>query len=168
MTTQTYCTRSDLESLWTPAEVLAAADDDADGSLSPTEETHIAWAIEAAAGEMNSYLEIRYTLADLALNDWCRSVNAVLAVALLASRQGDALPETLAAQRNAALATLRDIAAGARLVPQAVNRHETIPTVSNFTTNLAQRRAKVRRVPETSTGNPPAGGRKSFFVTDYE
>jgi len=163
MTTQTYCTRSDLESLWNPVSVLGAADDNADAVLSTVEEAHIDWAIEAAAAEMNSYLEVRYTLADLVPNSWCRSVNALLAVALLASRQGEPLPNSFEAQRVTALAALRDVAAGTRVVPQAVNRHETIPTVINFTTDLAQRYAKIRRVPDTSTGNPPAGGRKSFY-----
>ena len=163
MSTYTYCTRADLESLWTPAEVLAAADDDADGELSSAEEAHIAWAIEMAAAEMNAYLELRYTLDDLVQNAWCRGANAVLAVGLLAGRQGLELPSNWTEQRAATLEALRDIAAGARLVPQAVSRHETLPMVTNFTTNLAQPRAKIRRVPDTSTGSPPSGGRKSFY-----
>lgn len=163
MSTQTYCARTDLESLWTPAGVLEAADDNADAALSTSEEAHIAWAIETAAAEMNSYLELRYTLADLAQNAWCRGVNALLAVELLAARQGVTPPTDIGERHAVALAALRDIATGSRLVPQAVSRHETLPTVTNFTTNLAQPHAKIRRVPDTSTGSPPAGGRKSFY-----
>jgi hypothetical protein len=163
MTTQTYCTRADLESLWTPSGIIESADDNADSALTMPEEGHITWAIEAAAAEMNAYLDLRYTLADLVQNSWCRTVNAVLAVGLLASRQGVTPPADLDKQRIAAMEALRDIAAGCRVVPQVISRHEMLPTVTNFTTNLAQPRAKIRRVPDTSTGSPPAGGRKSFY-----
>lgn len=164
MTTQTYCTRSDLESLWTPDSVLESTDDNTDGSLSTAEEEHIAWAIEAAAADMNAYLEVRYTLADLAGNVWCCTVNAVLAVHLLASRRGLTLSTGLVEQRFAALSALAAIAAGSLAVPQSISRHEMLPTVTNFTTRLAQPYAKIRRVPETSTGKPPSGARRSFPI----
>jgi phage gp36-like protein len=162
MPTQTYCTRSDLESLWTPSAVLESADDDASGTLSSAEEAHIDWAIESAAAEMNAYLSLRYALSDLVGSAWCRLINAALAVHLLASRQGAAAPTEIDERREAALIALRDIAAGARVVPDAVSQYEAAPTVTNFTTRLYEPHAKVRRVPQTSTGSPPGGGRKSF------
>jgi phage gp36-like protein len=162
MPTQTYCTRSDLESLWNPSAVLESVDDDSSGTLSIAEEARIEWAIESAAAEMNTYLSLRYEVADLVGSTWCRLVNAVLAVHLLAFRQGVALPEEMDERRREALRALYDVAAGARLVPDAVSQYEAAPTVTNFTTRLDEPHAKVRRVAQTSTGSPPAGGRKSF------
>ena len=39
--------------------------------------------------KINSYLEVRYSLADLADNAWCRDANAAVAAHLLATRRGN-------------------------------------------------------------------------------
>jgi hypothetical protein len=157
-----YCIREDLEALWSAQAVLASVDDDGDTLLSATEEGYIARAIEMAANEMNQYLAIRYAPADLAGNEWCRDVNAALAVWLLATRDGSAAPQSIAERRSLCLDALQDIAEGRWRVPGAVDSLESIPTATNFTTDLTAPHAKVRRVTETTTGALPAGGRKSF------
>jgi uncharacterized protein DUF1320 len=160
--TQTYCAKPDIESLWTPALLLASVDDDSSGTLSPTEEGYITAAIERAANRMNAYLEQRYKLADLAGNAWCRDANAAIAAYLLSIRRGTSAPAPFQLQYDALMSDLYDISRGRLNVPQATQTLEMIPTVSNFRIDPRQSRAKVRRVSEISSGSPPGGGRKSF------
>jgi phage gp36-like protein len=155
MSTITYCDRADLEAVWSAAAIARAVDDDEDGALSASEEGFIATAIERAANLMNALLAVRYQLADLAGNDWCRDVNAVIAVYCLATRRGNKAPDEIARQYESMMEDLRQIEAGRMRVPQASESLETTPTVSNFDTNLAAPRAKVRRVDQTSTGSQP-------------
>ena len=163
---QTYCTREDIESTWNPDDVLAAADDDNSGTLSAGEEAHIDRAIERAAGTMNAVLEVRYRLADLADCEWCRDCNAALAAYLLATRSGDAAPDTIAAEFDRYLDDLALIRDGELNVPEVSESDAHGPTVSNFRIDLAQRRAKTRRVPEICSGDDPPEEVKSFPETD--
>jgi len=164
MTVQTYSTRSDVEAIWSPAAVIRSADDDQDGSLSAAEEGYITRAIERAANKMNAVLETRYVLADLAGNAWYRDANAAIAAYLLATRRGNPAPEEIQRQHAECQADLDEILAGRLKVPHAEESRETIPTVTNFDTQLHARRTKVRRVNETSTGGSPPAGRKSHSI----
>lgn len=164
--TQTYCTKSDIESLWTPALLLASVDDDASGTLSPTEVGYITAAIERAAGRMNAYLEQRYKLADLAGNAWCRDANAAIAAYLLSIRRGTSAPAPFQLQYDALMSDLYEISRGLLCVPDVPQSLETIPIVSNFRIDPRHSRAKVRRVSEISSGSPPGGSRKSFSDDD--
>ena len=138
MSTQTYCTKADLEAIWPPADLLASVDDDTSGTLSATEESYIDRAIERAANFINSRLETRYRLADLAGNAWCRDANAALAAYWLSTRRGDPAPAQLQQQYDAYLATLAEIAAGRMKVPQAAESFDMTPTVTNFNVRLGQ------------------------------
>lgn len=166
MPTPTYCTRADIEAAWNPAAVLAAADDDNNGSLSSDEEAHIARAIERAAGWMHAYLEVRYPLADLIDNAWCRDCNAALAAYLLALRQGDDISAGIQAEYERYVNDLAEIRDGRQRVPQVTLSREHAPTVSSFVVDLREPRAKIRRVPEISTGSPPPDDLLNFPVTD--
>ncbi len=129
----TYCTRADVESVWSPAAVLAAADDDNNSSLSPAEEALIEHAIERGAGQLNAVLEQRYSLSALATNAWCRDANAVFAAYFLAARKTDeALPTGLANLFAWYCETLTDIGRGRLKVPEAAETHDHLPSVSNF------------------------------------
>jgi phage gp36-like protein len=160
--TLTYSTRADVETIASPTAVIRWVDDDADGTLSASEVGYIDRAIERAANRMNASLEMRYRLADLEGNTWCRDANSLLAAYLLATRRGNPAPDHLQEQYELLLADLQEIRDGRLVVPQAGESVETIPTVSNFTVDPARAQAKVRRVEATSTGSPPSGGRKSF------
>ena len=166
MSTQTYCTRADVEAVWSPAAVIRSVDDDQDGELSAAEEAYITRALERAANRINACLEVRYTLADLVDNTWCRDTNAALATYLLATRRGNPAPDQIQEQYEGYLADLAEIRAGRLKVPQVEESHETIPTVTNFDTQLRARRTKVRRVNETSTGSAPPSTRKSHSTDD--
>src|SRR5438093_13436451 len=112
MTTQIYCTRSDIEAIWPPASLLASVDDDGNGTLSATEASYIDRAIERGANFINARLEMRYRLSDLAANTWCRDANAAIAAYWLATRRGAAAPAQLQQQYDAYVAALADIVAG--------------------------------------------------------
>jgi phage gp36-like protein len=140
----TYCTTTDLEAVWAPDLILASVDDDTSGTLSAGEEAFIDRAIERAAGRMNAYLELRYTLANLAGNAWCRDANAAIAVYLLSIRRGEPAPAVLQEQYDAYLAELLEIAAGRRNVPGAIPLVDATPTVTNFAVNFREARALPR------------------------
>jgi hypothetical protein len=159
---QTYCTKPDIESLWDPADLLASVDDDTSGTLNATELGYITRAIERAAGRMNAYLELRYRLADLTGNAWCRDANAAIAAYLLSIRRGDPAPVPLQSQYDGYMSELYDISRGRLNVPEAPQSLEMIPTVSNFRVDPRHSRATVRRISEISSGSPPGGSRKSF------
>jgi hypothetical protein len=148
--TQTYCVKADIEAIWPPGSLLASVDDDASGTLSPTEDGYITRAIERAANFMNSRLEMRYRVADLAANTWCRDANAAIAAYLLSNRRGAAVPAHLQQQYDAYSATLDAISAGKMKVPQADESFDTSPGVSNFEARLDEAHRKVQRVEETS------------------
>jgi phage gp36-like protein len=148
--TQTYCTRSDIEAIWPPADLLASVDDDASGTLSATEESYIARAIERAANSVNARLEMRYRLADLAMNTWCRDANAAIAAYWLATRRGAAAPVQLQQQYDAYMAQLGEIAAGRMKVPGQAESFAALPGVTNFEVRLDEPFRKAQRVDETS------------------
>jgi phage gp36-like protein len=141
---QTYCTRTDIEALWTAAAVLASVDDDSSGTLSATEEGYITRAIERAAERMNAYLEERYVLSELAANAWCRDANAAIAAYLLSIRRGDPAPAPFQEQYDSLLFELFKIADGRLKVPQAKESVDTVPTVSNFAVDMSGTKDRVR------------------------
>jgi phage gp36-like protein len=140
----TYCTAADLDAVWAPDLILASVDDDESGTHSPAEEAIIDRAIERAAGRMNAYLELRYTLPALAGNEWCRDANATIAVYLLSIRRGEPAPTVLQEQYDAYLAELLEIAAGRRNVPGAAGVLDAKPTVTNFAVDFRESRAMPR------------------------
>jgi phage gp36-like protein len=150
MTTQTYCTKADIEEIWPAAELLASVDDDASGTLSPAEEAHITRAIERAANVINARLEVHYRLTELEGNAWCRDANAAIAAYWLATRQGEAAPAHLTQQYDAYISALSEIAAGRMTVPQIVETFDVTPGVTNFEIRLDEPHRKARRVEETS------------------
>lgn len=150
MPTQTYCTKADIEAIWPPANLISSVDDDTNGILSPTEDSYITRAIERAANLINSRLEMRYQLADIAANAWCRDANAALAAYLLSTRKSAAAPAHLQQQYDAYLAALDEIAAGRLKIPQAIESFDITPGVTNFAIHLDDPHRKAHRVPETS------------------
>lgn len=166
MSTQTYCTRADVEASWTPADLLAAIDDDSSGTISAGEEAIVTRAIERAANRMNAALEMRYSLALLAGNTWCRDCNAALAAYLLATRRGDPASDVIQEQYETWQHDLESIAAGSLRVPQVVETLQHSPTVTNFAVAPLERIATVRRLDDVSTGDLPSGAVKSFHDFD--
>ena len=152
---QTYCTREDVEAVWSADDVAdSPSTTTAAARFPPLEEGYIDRAIERAAGKMNACLGLALrTWTDLADNAWCRDVNAALAAYLLATRRGLAAPGELRTQYEDVMADLAALRAGRLQVPGAGESHATTGTVTNFTVALSRSRDKVQPVPETSTGN---------------
>ena len=150
MPTQTYCTQTDIEAIWPLADLIASVDDDVNATLSATELGYIDRAIERAANFMNSRLEMRYRLSDLAANTWCRDANAALAAYWLSTRRGDPAPAHLQQQYDAYLTALTEIATGRLKVPEQIDSFDTSPGVTNFQIDLGQPFRKAKVVDETS------------------
>jgi len=146
----TYCTQSDIEAIWPPADLLTSVDDDSSGTLSATESGYITRAIERAANFINAKLELRYRLDDLTNNTWCRDANAGLAAYWLSTRKGATAPAQLQQQYDAYAAQLADIAAGKAKLPEQRESYDTLPGVTNFAIRLDQPNRKAQPVDETS------------------
>jgi phage gp36-like protein len=144
MSLQTYCTAADLEAIWDPDLLLASVDDDEDSALSELEQSYIDRAIERAAGRMNAYLEVRYTLSALANNPWCRDANAAIAVYLLSIRRGEPAPAVLQEQYDAYFHELSEVAAGRLNVAPGANPFGFGPSVTNFRFDVGESRARPR------------------------
>ena len=144
MSLQTYCTSADLEAIWDPALLLASVDDDEDSVLDALEQTYLDRAIERAAGRMNAYLELRYTLSALASNTWCRDANAAIAVYLLSIRRGDPAPTVLQEQYDAYFDELKEIAAGRLNIAPGANSFSFGPSITNFQFDVGESRARPR------------------------
>jgi hypothetical protein len=114
---------------------------------------------------MNAFLEVRYDLADLDNNAWCRDCNAALAAHFLAIRHDD-VPDGIAAEYARYLSDLANIRDALMQVPEVVESDSHRATVTNFAVDLRERREKIRRVPETSTGEVPGGDVNSFPASD--
>jgi phage gp36-like protein len=149
--TQIYCTKSDIEAIWPPADLLASVDDDTSGTLSVTESSYIDRAIERAANFLNARLEMRYSLEDLAANTWCRDANGAIAAYWLSTRRGAAAPAQLQQQYDTYTAQLADIAAGRMKVPQQSDSYDTMPGVTNYAIRLDEPWRKAQVIDETST-----------------
>jgi hypothetical protein len=146
--TQVYCTKTDIEAIWPAASVLASVDDDTSGTLSATEDGYITRAIERAANILNARLEVRYRIADLAANTWCRDANAAIAAYLLSTRRGAAAPAHLQQQYDAYLDVLGDIGLGKQKLPEQAESFSALPTVSNFEVRMDEVYRKARVVEE--------------------
>jgi phage gp36-like protein len=146
MSTQTYCTLADIEAVWNPLSLLESVDDDGNATLSPAEEALVEQAIERAAGKMHSYLLLRYDLADLADNFWCRDCNAVLAAYFLATRTGSTAPDGLYFEYSRYLTDLANIRDGLLVLPEVVSRFEHGPSVMNYHVSLRGSRVSIERI----------------------
>ena len=74
-------------------------------------------------------LVMRYKLADLAANAWCRDANAAIAAYWLSTRRTGTAPAHLQQQFDTYVATLERIVAGLLRVPEAAESHEAGPAV---------------------------------------
>lgn len=144
--TQTYCTLADIEAVWNPLSLLESVDDDGNATLSPAEEALVDTAIERAAGKMHAHLLLRYDVADLVDNVWCRDCNAVLTAYFLATRTGNTAPDGLYFEYSRYLTDLVSIRDGHLVLPEVVSRFEYGPSVMNYHVDLSGRRIKIERI----------------------
>lgn len=164
----TYCAQDDIEAVWSIFGVAVRLDDDQDGYP----EVNVQAVIEQATSQMNRFLFRRYSSATIATTTWAKWCCASMAAMLLARRRGNEIPASLeqevADYREALVAISKgqeDLTADDG--PAAPIWDET-PAVSNLAIDGRWTRAKVRRVPSTSTGGPQNNnGRIQNNTVDY-
>lgn len=168
MSITAYCTAANIETLLSQFGVDSRADDDLDGSA---DDGIVDAAIEKASADVNLYLLARYSVADVAASAWVKWVTATFAVAGLSKRRGNPCPESISEQCEQYVEELKRIQDGKQpLIGDSgpvAPRYEDLPTVSNLIVDGRYRRSKIRRIPATSTGAPPAGGRTQHNTVDF-
>lgn len=166
-----YATQTQVEQIWSQYGVTVRIDDNADGDVVDSGETATMTAfLGKATTDVNIYLLQRYTVAVCAASTWVSWVTAVFAAVELARRRGEPVPPALQAEYERLLALLEKIAAGLMdLVGDEglVNpQFDVGATVSNLTVDGRHRRAKIRRIPSTSTTAQQDGTRKQHDAHD--
>lgn len=164
MATQTYCDRDDVEDILSDAAVVAMIDDDEDTVDGAAEQVRVTSAIERSAERMNFWLARRYTLSDLASNDWCKWANATLAALKLSTRRNNPAPQSLVDEANDIMEMCKAVAEQPLAVlPNQPESFDMRPTVSNLRTDRGfWDESPVQVDPETSTGPKPADGIKRY------
>ena len=147
---------------------LLAADDNEDAAVgsSGTESDVYDNCIERAAVKLNMALcNTKYTLAELATNEWMKWCNAVMAAVTLRRRRGNPCPLSLLEEEREFLETLKMIQTGQLdNIGGVAAAMDCTPAVSNLTTE-PWRKMPVRRRDTISTGARPHGSRKTWDET---
>ena len=156
--TTTYGTKAGIESLVSPATLVSWLDDDHSGTLSTTEEGHIANAIERAATKINMAVGRQYNIADVTANTWLAWANNVLAAEMLAARRGNPAPQSIMDAAKECEEMLEQIRWGRASLPEQIPSFNFAGAVSNFHVEPGRRIAPVRVSKEESTGGEPVPG----------
>ena len=166
----TYCSESDIQTLFSTDGETGRVDDDAAGVISPTGEAYVQQFINWATAEVNGYLLKQYTPADLA-TDW--QVNywtTVIVCYRLACRRANPPPGSITDLYKEVQANLRDARDG-RLTLDLGLRFSHFPAWSNVRVELMNRLHKVvveRPISDTGGGTSatqPAAARD--ITADY-
>lgn len=162
-----YCSEADVEWVWSELGVLRRADDDDDEEA---EAGYVSNAIEVATTKVNKYLLKRYTVAAIAASTWAKWATAYIAAYQLGIRRGNSVPQTLADEYERYIEDLKAIESGANSLPAddglAAEQFDNSPSVTNYTVDGRYARAKIRRVPSTSTGGNQSPGLKQNNLVD--
>lgn len=166
--TGTFCDQSDVEFIWSSFGVLVRLDDDAGGSA---DSGVMDWWLEKAAGDVRKCLQPRYSEAVLSDNDWVTKCTAHFAARGIALRRGNGIPEGLQAECDQYRKDLEKMQQGLMHLPADAGGPEApaldnLPSVSNMVIDGRYKRAKVRRIPSTSTGGNQTTGRQQFNVQE--
>lgn len=169
-TTATYCTRPDVDAIWSEFGVTARLDDNIDGSA---DAGIFDLVLDKCATDINLYLMQRYPVATLQASPWVRWCCAVFAARDLARRRGNPVPPPLQAEYERYLEACKAIAANQLILPGvnglSLPQFDDLPSVSNLTIDGRYHRGKIRRVPSTSTRAAPGDGvkRNDMVETPY-
>lgn len=168
MAVTVYCTATDVGYIWSTFGITVREDDDFDGAA----DTGISAAmIEKATVDVNRCLLGRYTVAVCAASAWVKWATTIMACCDIARRRGMPVPEPLEAECQRYRDILERIRLGEEdlttdtgVAPPAL---DNLPFVSNLTPDLRYKRAKIRRVPTTSTGGNQTSGRQQHVQDEY-
>ena len=162
--TTTYGTRAGIESIMSPATLLAHIDDDQTGTESAGETAHVTNAIERAAVRINMAVSRQYDLADVTSNTWLVWANNVLAAEMLYARRGNPAPQSIMDAAKEIESLLTEIQWGRASLPEQVPSYDFGPAVTNFHVEPGRRIAPVRVSREESTGANPEPGVKRYLA----
>lgn len=146
-----YCAESDLQERFSPATVLAWADQENVGTeyMNTVDD-----AINQGSQELEGYARQRYTPAGLLSCDlikrWCVTLSAFY----LSTTRGNPAPASLEKEYNRVLAMLEKVSLGMFQLPGIPLRSDMRPTWSNLRTDRRYQQAKDRVQVETSSPAP--------------
>lgn len=145
-----YCTSQDIVDRISSSGQTLRLDDFTAGA---NRDALIARIIENASAQVDLYLLPRYDAAVLAANTWVIHATADLALCILCRRRGNPPPGPIKEQCDAVLETMKEIKDGELALPEAPERKESVPVMSNVRVRLDPfPRTVVER--SRSTGNP--------------
>lgn len=163
-----YCTAAEIQAVWSAFGVNVRLDDDLDGVA----DQDISAVIEQATSRINGFVLRRYAVDACTQSTWLKWCCATFSAALLARRRGNDIPQSLIDETKDYRDLLDEIKAGSFDLPAddgpAAPLSDESPAISNLTIDGRWTRAKIRRVPTTSTGGPQANnGRIQSNAIDY-
>lgn len=167
-----YCTEDDLQSLLSPDGETGRVDDQATGSINPTQAGYVTQAIQWATARVNFYCGSKYATADLAtswvVNNWA----VVLACDWLSRRRGN--PSPFGDMVEEVMSDLKAIRSGEAQFSDIGLRTAAWPAFSNVRVDAlyALRKIRVERVNGMSEMTPvPYSGnndlRSRFIIEPY-
>lgn len=129
-----YCTTTYLEDRISAAGKTLRIDDySSSGTVQADLLTRI---IENASAQVDLYLLSRYDSVTLAANTWVKHATADLAICILARRRGNPVPDPFAAQCKEVMEQLKLIKDGELPLPEAAERKDSVPVLSNVRVRL--------------------------------
>lgn len=153
------CDTADLALILGDYGIIARADDDNSGGLSPEDEAGITWAIRRASQRVLQRLRKRYAKTDITgANPPTNTPEAVkllvmdLAIVDLASRRGNPASESLARLKQEAEQAINDVVAHRLDLDGVADTYYAGVSAINFTPDMRFRFAKIRTVAATSSG----------------
>lgn len=144
MAITTYCSWEDVTNRVSAAGADARVDDD------PSVQADV---LESAAIEVNGYLQLRYSVEDLATSNWVRFKTRDVAVYLLFLRRGHPPTQSATLLYDKAIADLEKVAAGTTRVADIAENKAAVPVLSNQRVTLIPF-PRVQTVQGKSTGTP--------------
>ncbi|MGC4002884.1 MAG: hypothetical protein QM811_07020 [Pirellulales bacterium] len=130
--------------------------DDSFSTTPAVDPTNTNAAIEKVDSIIDLNLRRLYSAASLSASKWVKWCSATLACCQLYKRRGNPCPQSLSDECQQYIDDLKAIAKGEMMLPDATYQGNHFPTVTNVTVNMRYPWAQIRRVPQTSTGNPPS------------
>ena len=109
--------------------------------------------LDEASVEINGYLQLNYTVENLAASDWVKFRARDIAVYLLCLRRNHPPPRSVQARYDKAIKDLERCAAGLIRLPDVAEHKANVPVLSNQRVQMIPF-PRVQTVQGTSTGNP--------------
>lgn len=154
----TYCSVTDVESILSAEGVSFASDDDRSGIITADEIDFLNDVLQWTQSKINYYLVQWYDLATIPGNTWIKWCHACFAACQLMRRRGNSVPDGLILQEAQYLEWLEQVRTNRALIPPDGDSDAKLlksgagMTMSNQVVDSRFRRAKIRYVPQISTG----------------